>query len=194
MPVAGHTLRIGGNDSYGWNGLIDEIRITSGLARYTANTITPPQYSFPKQANATNARVNIAVTSPVDGDFLVFDQPSGKFINRAPDVEPVSFSLNVPGELYTTTAINRWYAPSDINLTDVYAWVSLPPAGTSIVVKIRKNGIIVDEINIAAGQQYVTQPVTWDLVEGDYITVDILQVGNIYAGKNLTIKFVGEKV
>lgn len=90
-----------------------------------------------------------------------------------------------------------WYAPRDITLKNVRASVGETPIGSAVIVDVNKNGstIFANQNNrptIASGE--TTAPVQVDvaLVEGDYITIDVDQVGSSFPGTSLVIQVEAE--
>jgi hypothetical protein len=86
----------------------------------------------------------------------------------------------------------RWYAPFDLEFQTITARV-IENANDDIEIEIKKNGILLTELTVPVGEYSAvlssTNPVlTMD--EGDYLTVDILQVGTVVQpGSDLYIQF-----
>lgn len=74
------------------------------------------------------------------------------------------------------------------------ARISTPPTGSSIILDIKKNGVSIFSVGanrptILAGTKIAVVG-SWSnvtLTDGDYLTVDVVQVGSITPGSNLVV-------
>ena len=117
---------------------------------------------------------------------------------RAPGVQQFVYQVQVftvPGTINVGIGRARFYIPGPITLSNVRASVSTAAAGSDIIVDVNLNGTTVftnqnHRPKIFAGQ--VTCPTaTPDIKElntGDYLSVDIDQIGSIFAGSDLTVQ------
>lgn len=98
------------------------------------------------------------------------------------------------GPLTVLAGTHRYYVESNATISTVRAAVGTAPTGTSLIVDVNKNGTtiygtqanrptIAVSANTATGG---TASVT-SLAAGDYLTVDIDQVGSTVAGSDLTV-------
>ena len=86
-------------------------------------------------------------------------------------------TLSMPGVLKNTTGSIRWYPPEDIDLNDVLASVG-EISNSNIVVTILKNGIVLDNTSIPAGENVSSRKnISGSLTTNDYLTVDIVASG-----------------
>ena len=86
----------------------------------------------------------------------------------------------------------RWYNPRATSLTVLTARASVntAPTGASLIVTLVKNGATtIATLTITAGS-YTSglQTVNAALADGDYLTVNITQVGSTVAGSDLTVQ------
>ncbi len=104
----------------------------------------------------------------------------------------------VSGILVTATSSVRYYNDTGRTLTigAVRASVGTAPTGSSVIVDVNKNGTTIfttqgNRPTIAASAvtsgKVTTMNVT-SLADGDYLTVDVDQVGSTVAGANLTVQ------
>jgi hypothetical protein len=117
---------------------------------------------------------------------------------RAPGVQQFLYQVQVftvPGVLNTGTGRARFYIPGPITLSNVRASVSIAPLGADVIVDVNVNGSTVftnqlSKPKILAGS--VTCPTATpniqELTTGDYLSVDIDQIGSIFAGSDLTVQ------
>jgi hypothetical protein len=117
---------------------------------------------------------------------------------RAPGVQQFLYQVQVftvPGVLSTGTGKARFYIPGPITLSNVRASVSTASNGGDIIVDVNVNGSTVFtnqamRPKIFAGS--VTCPTATpniqELTTGDYLSVDIDQVGTGFAGSDLTVQ------
>ena len=89
---------------------------------------------------------------------------------------------------------SRWYLEGNYTLESVRASVGTAPTGASILVDVNKNGTTIygtqsNRPTIAAGTNTAVGGTasTTTFASGDYITVDIDQVGSTVAGSDLTV-------
>lgn len=99
------------------------------------------------------------------------------------------------GTLAISTGTIRYRFPWAATILGVTAAVNTAPVGASIIADVKKNGTTIftttgNRPTIAAGTNATTTEPTPDvttIAAGDYITVDIAQVGSTTAGSDLTV-------
>ena len=69
---------------------------------------------------------------------------------------------------------------------------TLPATGSDILVRIKKNGKILEDISIADGTLFSTKVSTGSMVDGDYLTADVVRVGSTTPGTALSVRIVGD--
>ena len=105
-----------------------------------------------------------------------------------------AYTFSVTGAVAVATGRSRIYLEGDYVVESVRSAVNTPPTGAALVVDVNKNGITIytDQAKrpgIAAGTNSATgnNPDVTSLVAGDYLTVDVDQVGSTAAGADLTV-------
>ncbi len=91
-------------------------------------------------------------------------------------------------------------APFALTIKKAFARVKTAPAGASIIVDINKNGTSIwattqaNRLTIAAAANSASQASfdTTSIAEGDYLTLDVDQVGSTIAGADLTVELYCE--
>jgi hypothetical protein len=103
------------------------------------------------------------------------------------------------GTLVVKTGTDRWYNDTGrmIQVRAVRATVGTAPTGSSIIVDVKKNGTTMytttgnrPTIAVSTTTTAATLPDVTFLSPGDYMTVDIAQVGSTVAGADLTVQFL----
>jgi hypothetical protein len=110
-------------------------------------------------------------------------------------VVPVeAYTFAVTGTAAVATGKSRIYLESDYVVETVRAAVNTAPTGAALVVDVNRNGTTIytnqsDRPSIAAGTNSATgnNPAVTTLAAGDYLTVDVDQVGSTAAGADLTV-------
>ena len=110
-------------------------------------------------------------------------------------VVPVeAYTFSITGAVAVATGKSRIYLEGAYVVETVRAAVNTAPTGAALVVDVNKNGttIYTDQSNrpsIAAGTNSATgnDPAVTTLAAGDYLTVDVDQVGSTAAGADLTV-------
>ena len=100
-------------------------------------------------------------------------------------------SLRQTGALSVTTGAKRWYSPTaSTTISNIVARVDTAPVGASINITIKKNGSSAATLVIAdGGTKIINSSPSITMVDDDYITVDITQIGSSTTGSDLTITF-----
>lgn len=105
-----------------------------------------------------------------------------------PPTESSFLQLNQSGVLETITGDVRWTAPKDINISSVEATVGTAPTGSSIIATLNKNGTVISTLTIGAGSTSVTNSnLAISVLDGDYLTIDVTQIGSTVAGSDLNV-------
>ncbi|TCO14361.1 hypothetical protein EV652_12453 [Kribbella steppae] len=110
-------------------------------------------------------------------------------------VVPVeAYTFSITGAVAVATGKSRIYLEGDYVVETVRAAVNTAPTGAALVVDVNRNGttIYTDQSkrpSIAAGTNSATgnDPAVTALAAGDYLTVDVDQVGSSAAGADLTV-------
>ena len=99
-------------------------------------------------------------------------------------------NLKQTGALTVTTGTKRWYAPKGITISKIIARADTAPVGAAINITVNKNGTSGATLVIAAGgTKIINSTPSITMVEDDYLTVDITQVGSSTSGSDLTVIF-----
>ena len=99
-------------------------------------------------------------------------------------------NLKQTGALTVTTGTKRWYAPKGITISKIIARADTAPVGAAINITVNKNGASAATLVIAAGgTKIINSTPSITMVEDDYLTVDITQVGSSTSGSDLTVIF-----
>lgn len=107
---------------------------------------------------------------------------------------PITWSK--PGTLTTSTGVSRYLFPYSATIIGVSAAVNSAPIGADIIIDVKKNGttIFTTQANrpkILAGANATAAEVTnmnvTSISTGDYVTIDINQVGSTNPGSDLTV-------
>ena len=92
------------------------------------------------------------------------------------------------GALTVAAGTARWYSPRAVTVTKIRTHVSVAPAGATLNMTLKKNGSSISTFNIADGSTTnVTNNLNLSVAEGDYLTIDITQIGSSTAGSNLNV-------
>jgi small ligand-binding sensory domain FIST len=106
------------------------------------------------------------------------------------------FDFSYPGTVATGTGAGRLYNDTGRAMTiiAIRASVGTAPTGATLIVDVNKNGTTVfttqgnrPAIAISGNTAKVTNMDVTALADGDYLTVDVDQVGSTVAGANLTV-------
>lgn len=89
----------------------------------------------------------------------------------------------------------RYYVEEAVTITAVRASVGTAPTGATLIVDVNKNGTTIyttqgnrPTIAISGNTATANSPDVTTLAAGDYLTVDIDQVGSTVAGGDLTVQ------
>lgn len=144
-------------------------------------------------------------TWKVDGqtDLIAIGLDTIKFVagaginittNALSDPKSITFSaidktvtLYQDGILEPTTGTVRWHNPRSLTVTKIIARLA-ETADQTVTVRVRKTGNIVQTINFTAGSIKQTVNTTINMIQDDYLTVDVVAVGNVNKGKGLSVE------
>jgi hypothetical protein len=96
-----------------------------------------------------------------------------------------------PGILTVNTGTEKWYVPLDSIITSVKSRVEIAPQGAqSLTVAVKINGVSTATLSINSSTTVSSlNTATINLRSNDYVTVDVLNIGNTVAGSDLTVTF-----
>ena len=94
------------------------------------------------------------------------------------------------GRLGVSTGEIRKYFNASATMSSIDAYVSTAPTGANLTIVVKKNGTTAETFSITAGNTSNTGiSATTSFEAGDYMTVDITQVGSSFAGQDLYVVF-----
>lgn len=127
--------------------------------------------------------------------------PSGDSVAAVTQMHPYTVTGTSPGTpLVTGTGATRLYNDTGVTLTisSVRASVGTAPTGATLIVDVNKNGttIFTTQANRPAiaisGNTATGTPDVTSWASGDYLTVDVDQVGSTVAGSDLTVVVIAQ--
>lgn len=94
--------------------------------------------------------------------------------------------LSQPGPLVVVTGEARWYPRENITIMGVYLAVGTSPTGADLIIELTRNGVSIGQYTLTSGTFNTPRlSVGESLVVGDYISVNVIQVGTTEPGANL---------
>lgn len=104
-------------------------------------------------------------------------------------------TFGTAGALVTQVGVGRFLFPAAARIINVMLAANTAPTGASIICDVNKNGITVfttqanrPSIAVAANASSAAVPDVTAIALGDYLTVDIDQVGSTIAGADLVVQ------
>lgn len=137
--------------------------------------------------------------TPGSGERLLYAKTTGWFEKDSAGVERLLthaievHTFSVTGALTVATGKSRVYLEGDYTVETIRASVNTAPTGAAILVDVNKNGSTIfttqgDRPSIAiSGFTDTATPNVLTYAAGDYITVDVDQIGSTVAGSDLTV-------
>lgn len=166
-----------------------------GMVRVTAPVV--PQTIMRLRADPSNTAAAFEVTDLSNVPKMWIESTDGRI--RAPNMDVVP-AFAKAGTIAASVGAHRWYNDTGAGLTirSVRASVGTPPTGQSLIVDVHKNGSTIfstqaNRPTIAAGASTsgaVTAINTTTIAAGEYLTVDVDQVGSGTAGADLTVQIL----
>lgn len=128
-----------------------------------------------------------------DGASLTMDAAQSYGAAWVDQMVPLIFSVN--GQLGVAAGVARVGVEGTYVIKGVRARVDTAPTGSSIKVDVNKNGTTIwstqtnrpDIATSSNASSYVTNMNTTSLSSGDYLTMDVDQIGSTIAGSHLTV-------
>jgi len=154
----------------------------------------PPQTLVHTETTAPSTPASgYGVTYVKSSDSLpYFKNDGGTEYLLAHAIEPYTFS--VTGALTTQTGKSRIYLEGNYIFETCRAAVNTAPTGATILVDVNKNGTTIyttqsarPTIAISGFSATGNSPAVTTFASGDYITVDVDQIGSTIAGSDLTV-------
>lgn len=106
-------------------------------------------------------------------------------------------TFGMDGDIVVLVGTARWRVVGTQTITGVVATVGSAPTGASIIIDVNKNGTTVfttqanrPTIADGANDSGVEVPDIVALADGDYITIDVDQVGSTTPGSDLTVQIL----
>jgi hypothetical protein len=96
------------------------------------------------------------------------------------------------GTLSVFNGTNRYYVPRNANVTDILMNFNGVPTGANVIVRINRNGVANANVPALANTIYTRNTTSsFTVASNDYLTMDIVQIGNTYPGSDMTVQLVG---
>jgi hypothetical protein len=103
-------------------------------------------------------------------------------------------TFTIMGTLVVGTGAARFYFPRPITIVDIEVSVGTAPTGASVIFDVNKNGTTIfttqgnrPTIAVSTNTDLSSTPDITTYAAGDYMTVDVDQIGSTIAGANATI-------
>lgn len=110
-------------------------------------------------------------------------------------VSPFCAAFGVSGTLVVGVGTVRFYFNRAVTVTNVRVSVGTQPTGASVIVDVNKNGTTIfttqgnrPTIAVSTNLDATSTPDVTAFAAGDYLTVDIDQVGSTIAGADLSVQ------
>jgi|SRR5690242_13543081 len=170
--------------------------VASTVARSDHTHGTPAAPTVPSASGTVASETSFGISSSA-GAASTYSRGDHTHGTPVQPAETVIFAFT--GTAVVTTGVLRWYNRTGRTLTVIGAWTAFntAPTGADGVVDVNKNGttIFTTQANrpkATAGSNggVLATPDVTSVADGDYLTVDLDQIGSSVAGANVTVGVV----
>lgn len=139
-------------------------------------------------------------STPATGFRLLYAKSTGWYDLDSAGVERLltysveAYPFSIAGALTVRTGTHRLYLEGNYTFETCRASVGTAPTGATVIVDVNKNGTTIystqsarPAIAISGFSANGNSPAITTFATGDYITVDIDQIGSTVAGSDLTV-------
>jgi hypothetical protein len=139
-------------------------------------------------------------TDPAAGSRLLYAKSTGWYEKDSAGVERLlthateAYTFSVTGTVAVATGKSRIYLEGNYTVETIRAAVNTAPTGAALIVDVKKNGTTLytggtgrPSIAAAGFSANGNSPAVATFQAGDYMTVDVAQVGSTVAGADLTV-------
>lgn len=139
-------------------------------------------------------------STPASGFRMLYPKSTGWYDLDSAGVERLlthaieAYPFSVNGALTVRTGTSRLYLEGNYTVETVRASVGTAPTGASIICDVNKNGTTIystqsarPTIAVSTNSANGNSPAITTFASGDYITVDIDQIGSTVAGSDLVV-------
>lgn len=142
-----------------------------------------------------NGVLQLSSAYDISGNTLTFTSAPAN--NATIEIQYVSGSgstmLTETMEYWDTLTVSngdrRWYANKNFRIRKVDAFLVTAPTGSSVELRINKNGTQVSNLSILASNTNSSNNLNIPMSYGDYISFDVTQIGSGTPGSKLTMMF-----
>lgn len=134
---------------------------------------------------------DVNLSSPSNGQTLKY--VTNRWENYTPAGQTQIFT--VPGTLTTGIGKGRFYAPVNMTITNIRGYVATAPVGADIIFDVNKNGSTIftnqgtrPRIVASSNTTSSNTPQITNVSAGDYLSVDMDQIGSSTPGADMTIQ------
>lgn len=162
------------------------------------STDTPINQEALQHAETQYALAMLDVAESIPDDGTAIGSALVSVIDEQMNTRPFTFTFSFTGNLSVKTGTHRQYNDTGrtLTITSIRASVGVAATGAAILIDVNKNGstLFTTQANrptIAVStftDTAVADITTWGV--GDYLTVDIDQIGSTVAGADLTLTVV----
>jgi len=136
--------------------------------------------------------ITVSFGTAVTGKAVIIGLDGGTTLQISAERDKV---MTIPATLFVDTGTARWYPSWNVEIVSVYASVDEEPTGSNIEFDINKNGtsILNSALTIPDGTNTSTVMTSFadNLVNnGDYVTIDVDQIGSNAAGAYAQIRII----
>ena len=168
----------------------------------TATLVAPDGTSLVASVEIYNDSTYLPLVNNLNGDLAfstdteeLYIWSSTKWIKAGANVSAAALDavssadsylqLSQSGALTVSTGTKRWYAPADLTISNATVRVGTAPLGSTLDVSLNVNGLANNIISVASNTTVSSNTTSVSVSEGDYLTVDVLQIGSSTPGADL---------
>jgi hypothetical protein len=96
-------------------------------------------------------------------------------------------TLDYTGPMVVGTGTKKWWINRSYSITRIIGFLDVAPTGSSLILQLNKNGANTSTLTVAATKTTASANLSISVVQGDYITVNVMQIGSTNSGRDLSL-------